>query len=33
MRDYAPDPRAFYEKDYQRVYGDLIQQAVEEYGP
>ena len=33
MRDYARDPRAFYERDYQRVYGDLIQEAVEQYGP
>ena len=33
MRDYATNPREFYKKDYERVYGDLIQKAVEDYGP
>ncbi len=33
MRDYAQDPRAFFQKDYERVYGNLLQQAVEQYGP
>jgi hypothetical protein len=33
MRDYATNPREFYKQDYQRVYGDLIQKAVEDYGP
>ena len=30
--DYARDPREFFKKDYERVYGDLIQKAVDQYG-
>ena len=33
MRDYAQDPAAFFKKDYERVYGDLIRQAIQQYGP
>ncbi|MBI2821178.1 MAG: hypothetical protein HYX74_03040 [Acidobacteria bacterium] len=33
MKNYAPDPAAFFKKDYERVYGDLIKQAVQQYGP
>jgi hypothetical protein len=33
MRDYATNPRECYKQDYQSVYSDLIQKAVEDYGP